>query len=206
MTEHDGVESNARMTATIGVVLLVALAVEGVTLLGVREMFTLHVFVGLFVVPVVCVKLATTGYRFFHYYRGTPAYRRKGPPHAVLRVAAPLVVVSTVALLGTGVVMLAVGPRHSDTWLTIHQASFIAWVALTTVHVLGHAIETWKLATAEARANPPVPRRRTRVAVMSLSIVVGFALGVASLGWTSAWTDRTQRLKDGAAPRALTHG
>src|SRR5678816_553481 len=108
MTEHDGVESNARMTATIGVVLLVALAVEGVTLLGVREMFTLHVFVGLFVVPVVCVKLATTGYRFFHYYRGTPAYRRKGPPHVVLRVAAPLVVVSTVALLGTGVVMLAV--------------------------------------------------------------------------------------------------
>ncbi len=38
---------------------------------GVRQMFTLHVFLGLFVIPVVCFKLATTGYRFFHYHRGT---------------------------------------------------------------------------------------------------------------------------------------
>jgi hypothetical protein len=204
MTEHDGVESNARLTATIGAVLLVALAVEGVTLLGVREMFTLHVFVGLFLVPVVCSKLATTGYRFFHYYRGTTAYRRKGPPHVVLRMAAPLVVASTVALLGTGVIMLAVGPRHSDTWLTIHQGSFIVWVALMTVHVLGHAIETWKLTTAEMRAHPPVPRRRARLALASVSVVCGLALGVASLGWTSAWTNRTRRHDDGA-PRALTY-
>jgi hypothetical protein len=195
------------MTATIGAVLLVALAVEGVTVWGVREMFTLHVFIGLFVVPVVCLKLATTGYRFFRYYRGTTAYRRKGPPHIVLRISAPLVVLSTVALLGTGIVMLAVGPRHSDIWLTIHQGSFIAWVALTTVHVLGHAIETWKLTTADLRANPPVPRRRARLALVSVSIVVGLALAVASLGWTSAWTNRTRRHDDGAPQaRVLTHG
>jgi hypothetical protein len=205
MTEHDGVESNARMTATVGAILLVALAVEGVTVWGVREMFTLHVFMGLFVVPVVCLKLATTGYRFFNYYRGTTAYRRKGPPHVVLRVAAPLVVVSTVALLGTGVVMLVVGPRHSDTWLTLHQGSFIAWVALMTVHVLGHAIETWKLTTAEVRGDPSVPRRRARLALVSVSVVVGLALGVASLGWTGAWTNQEPRHDDGA-PRALTRG
>jgi hypothetical protein len=207
ITEHDGVESNARMTAVIGAALLVALAVEGVTVWGVQEMFTLHVFIGLFVVPPVCFKLATTGYRFFHYYRGTAAYRRKGPPHIVLRVAAPLVVASTVALLGTGIMMLAVGPGHSDTWLTIHQGSFIAWVALTTVHVLGHAAETWKLTTAEMRAKPPVPRRGTRLALVTASLVVGLALGVASLGWTTAWTHRTNRQHDGAAQEhILTHG
>lgn len=204
MTEEAGVEGNARATGVLGAVLLVALAVEGVTVPSVRELFTLHVFVGLFVIPVVCLKLATTGYRFFHYYRGTAAYRRKGPPHPVLRISAPVLVLATVTLLATGIVMLAVGPQHSDTWLTIHQASFIVWFAVTTVHVLGHARETWKLATAEMRAKPPVPRRGVRITLVAVSLALGLTIGVASLGWTSAWTNRP-RHRDGAAPAAFHH-
>ncbi len=197
MTTHDGVESNARLTGLVGAVLLVSLAIEGVTVPSVRQLFALHVFVGLFVVPVVCLKLSTTGYRFFHYYRGTAAYRRKGPPNVVLRTTAPLVIVSTIAVLGTGVVTLAVGPRHSDNWLTAHQASFIAWFALTAVHVLGHAIETWRLTTAEMRDDPPVPRRGVRVGLVAASVAIGLTLGVASLGWTNAW-DKRPRDDDGA--------
>jgi hypothetical protein len=204
MTEEHGVEGNARMTGVLGAVLLVALAVEGVTVLGVREMFTLHVFVGLFVVPVVCLKLATTGYRFFHYYRGTAAYRRKGPPHPVLRISAPVVVLATIALLVTGIVTLAVGPRHSDTWLTLHQGSFIVWVTVTAAHVLGHLVETWKLTTAELRAEPAVPRRRTRTTLVACSLAIGVTLGVASLGWTSAWKNRPHD-RDGAAPAFQHH-
>jgi hypothetical protein len=206
MTEHDGVDGNARMTGVLGAALLIALAIEGVTVLGVREMFTLHVFIGLFVIPVVFLKLATTGYRFIHYYRGTAAYRLKGPPHPVLRIATPFVILATISLLGTGVVTLAVGPRHSDAWLTIHQGSFIAWFATMVVHVIGHAIETWKLTTAEMRADPPVPRRGVRTALVAGSLVVGLAVGVASLGWTSAWKNRPRDRDDGAAPAyVLTH-
>ena len=196
-TGGEGVEGNSRLTAVLGAVLLIAFAVEGVTVPSVRDMLTLHVFVGLFVVPVVCLKLASTGYRFVHYYRRTAAYRRKGPPHPVLRVAAPLLIVATLVLLGTGVAMLVVGPSHADTWRTIHQASFIAWFALTTVHLLGHSIETWKLTTAEMRASPPVPRRATRAALVVGSLVVGLALGIASTGWTGAWKDRPSRGGDG---------
>ncbi len=202
MTEEFGVEGNARMTGVLGAVLLVALAVEGVTVLSVQDMLTLHVFLGLFVIPAVCLKLATTAYRFSHYYRGTAAYRRKGPPHPVLRIAAPVVVIATIALLGSGVVTLAVGPRHSDTWLTIHQASFVVWFAVTTIHVLGHARETWKLTTAEMRANPPVPRRGTRISLVAGSLALGLTLGVASLGWTNAWTSRP-RHRDDAAPTSV---
>jgi hypothetical protein len=195
------------MTGVLGAVLLIALAVEGVTVAGVREMFTLHVFLGLFVIPVVCLKLATTGYRFFHYYKGDAAYGQKGPPHPVLRITAPFVILATVILLGTGIVMLAVGPQHSDTWLTIHQGSFAVWFALTMVHVLGHAIETWKLTTAEIRARPPLPRRGVRVALVAGSLAVGLTLGVASLGWTTAWKNRPRHRDDGAAPAyVLPHG
>ena len=54
------VESNARMTALLGVCLLVAFGIESVTVIDVRQMFTWHVFVGLFIVPLVCFKLATS--------------------------------------------------------------------------------------------------------------------------------------------------
>ncbi len=187
------------MTGVLGAVLLVSLAVEGVTVLSVEDMFTLHVAVGLFVIPVVCLKLATTGYRFFHYYRGTAAYRRKGPPHPVLRITSPVVIVATISLLVSGIVTLAVGPRHSDTWLTIHQGSFIVWFAVTTIHVLGHVSETWKLTVAEMRADPPVPRRGARVSLVVCSLAIGLALGTASLGWTSAWEKRPPD-RDGNSP------
>ena len=57
------VEGNARITAMLGLSLLIAFAIESVTVIDVRQMFTWHVFVGLFIVPVVCFKLAITGYR-----------------------------------------------------------------------------------------------------------------------------------------------
>jgi hypothetical protein len=185
------------MTALLGAILLVAFLAEGVTILSVNQLFSWHVFIGLFIVPLVCVKLATTSYRFFNYYRGRAPYRRKGTPHPVLRIAAPLLVLSTISLLGAGIVALAVGPRHSDTWITIHQASAIAWVSLAAVHVIGHALETWRLTNAEVRANPPLPRRGARTAVVACGLVVGLILGIASLGWTDAWKDREHR-RDGA--------
>jgi len=203
MDEAEGVEGNARLTGVLGAVLLIALAIEGATLADVRGLFALHVFVGLFVIPVVCLKLATTGYRFFHYYRGTAAYRAKGPPHPILRIAAPLIALATISLLTSGVVALAVGPRHSDTWITIHQGSFIAWVTLTTVHVLGHVIETWKLTTAEMRAAPPVARRSARTVIVASSLAIGLILGVASLGWTSAWKHRPRERDNAVVPTTV---
>ena len=74
-----GVAANARLTASNAVVLLVLLAAEGVTILWVRELLTPHVFIGMVLVPPVLLKVASTGWRFARYYRGAPAYRRKGP-------------------------------------------------------------------------------------------------------------------------------
>lgn len=186
----EGVEGNARMTAVLGVVLLVAFAAEGVTVLSVNQLFTWHVFIGLFIVPIVCMKVATTGYRFYNYYRGTPAYARKGAPHPVLRITSPLLIVATVLLLVAGIVALAVGPRHADTAITIHQGAAIAWATLVAVHLVGHAIETWKMTTSEVRGRPAVPRRRARVTTMVIGLLVGVTLGIASLNWTDAWRVR----------------
>ena len=81
-----GVEGNSRLTSSLGMLLLVMLAVEGATVLDVRGMLTLHMFLGLMLIPPVLLKSATTFYRFARYYRGAEPYVRNGPPHIVLRL------------------------------------------------------------------------------------------------------------------------
>jgi hypothetical protein len=83
--EKAGVEGNSIMTSVTGLVLLPLLAVEGFTLLDVRGMITLHIFLGTLLIGPVLLKVAATSYRFARYYRGAPAYVRKGPPQIVLR-------------------------------------------------------------------------------------------------------------------------
>ena len=78
------------------------------------SLLTPHIFVGVVLIPPILLKVATTGYRLVRYYRGSAPYVRRGPPPMLLRVLGPLLVLSTGALLGTGVALLVVGP--GDTW------------------------------------------------------------------------------------------
>jgi hypothetical protein len=185
-----GVLANSRLTASVGTVLLIALAVEGVTLFDVSTMFALHAFVGLLLVPVAVLKMCTTGYRFVKYYTADEAYRRKGPPHPILRVLGPLVVISTVAVLGTGIALLVNGPTNSGMLVSWHQACFIVWVSVTTVHVLGHIVETFRLTVDDVRNAPEnqVPGVAVRRGLLVVCLAIGIGLGIASLGWNDAWT------------------
>jgi hypothetical protein len=59
-----GVAGNERLTAMTGFVLLVLFAAEGVTILRVHQLLTVHFFVGMLLVGPVALKVAATGYRF----------------------------------------------------------------------------------------------------------------------------------------------
>ena len=111
------VEGNRRLTAALGAVLLVLLAIEGGTIPFLGQLEVVHVVVGLVLIPIVLMKLGTTFYRFARYYTGNLAYRRAGPPHPVMRVVGPLVILTTVALFASGVALAIVG-RHSQTIYT----------------------------------------------------------------------------------------
>jgi hypothetical protein len=137
-----GSEGNERLTVWSGVVLIVLLAVIGVTLLHLRTtLLSVHLFVGLLLVGPVLVKLASTGYRFVRYYTHNPRYRRRGPPPLLLRAIAPLVVLTTVVVFASGVALLLIGPSSRGALLPVHKVSFILWAVFTSVHVLGHLPE-----------------------------------------------------------------
>ncbi len=114
------------------------LAVIGVTIINLRPLLSVHMFVGMLLIGPVALKLASTGYRFVRYYTSNPAYRRKGPPPAALRAIAPIVVLSTIVVLASGVALLFAGPQSRDTLLPIHKVSFFVWVGFTALHVLAY--------------------------------------------------------------------
>lgn len=133
-----GTDGNERLTAATGVVLVALLAIIGLTLLALRPLLSVHLFVGMLLIGPVALKMASTGYRFMRYYSRDTAYRHVGPPLLLLRVIAPIVVITTVAVLASGVALLFVGPSSRETLLPLHKASFVIWLIFTGLHVLGH--------------------------------------------------------------------
>jgi hypothetical protein len=186
-----GVEGNTRLTSVTGMVLLVLLAVEGVTVISVGPLISLHVFLGVLLVGPVLLKCASTVYRFGRYYRGARPYVEKGPPHMALRLLGPVVIVSSLAVLGTGIALIFTGPDHRQPLLTLHKASFVIWFGAMTIHVLGHVLEAGQSMWREVRdRRPPVRRRGWRTAAVAASLAVGVALALALYPSAHPWTSR----------------
>ncbi len=189
-TRSGGVAGNARLTGAVAVALLVLLAAEGVTIPFIGQLLGPHMFIGLLLIPPVALKMASTGYRFARYYTGDEPYVRKGPPPIVLRVLAPGVVLTTLAVFGTGVALLFTGPP-SHTLIFAHKLSFIAWVALMALHVLGHLLELPRLASADWRRSGPPEARLAgvglRASALAGAIVLGVALGFLALSLGKPW-------------------
>jgi hypothetical protein len=186
----DPAAANSRITGGAAAMLLVLLALVGATIPFIGQLVGPHVFIGLLLIPPVALKLASTGYRFLRYYAGAPAYRRKGPPARPLRLLAPGVVLTSLALFGSGVALLLAGPPSSGLVL-LHKASFIAWFALMTAHVLGHLIEVPRLALPDWRRRggreAALAGAGLRISILMATILAGVALGVAGLALAGPW-------------------
>ncbi|MGD9735054.1 MAG: hypothetical protein AB7V58_05515 [Solirubrobacterales bacterium] len=180
---------NARLTGSIAAALLVLLAAEGVTIPFIGQLLGPHIFIGLLLVPPVALKIASTGYRFVRYYTGDSAYVGKGPPPLPLRLLAPGVVLTTLALFGTGIALALASPP-SNTLVFAHKLSFIAWIALMTVHVLGHLIELPPVIGVDwlpGRRGSGVAGRSQRTTLLVVSILAGVGLGLSGLSVAASW-------------------
>ena len=130
-----GTAGNEQLVATLGVVLIALFAVMGITILRIHQLLDVHMFVGILLAGPVGLKLGATGYRFTRYYSGNPAYRRKGPPKLSLRLLAPVLVLSTLALFLSGLVLMLEGASRSPQVMLIHKASFLIWISVAGLHV-----------------------------------------------------------------------
>ncbi len=170
-----GSAGNEHLTLVVAALLLVLLAVEGATILDVGAFLTMHAFVGMLLIPVIALKAASTGWRLLSYYRGGEEYVRRGPPHIVLRtLVAPVLMLSTVVLFGTGVALLALG-QTEGTIVGLHKASFIVWFGAAGLHVLAHLLRLPRLWRLQA------PGVALRIGLAGASLAAGAVLATATL-------------------------
>ena len=188
-----GAEGNERLTALTGSLLLVLFAAEGITILSVHLLLTLHFFLGMLLIGPVALKACAVLYRFVRYYTGAPEYRRKGPPAPLLRLLGPLLMITSLTVLGTGVMLAIVGPSGAGTWLFLHRASFILWFGAMTVHVLAYVWRLPRLISGDLatragyRAQEILAGRGARWLLLTASVVTGLLLAVLTYNRTGIW-------------------
>ncbi|WP_030270878.1 hypothetical protein [Streptomyces sp. NRRL B-24484] len=189
-----GPEGNRRLIAATGALLLLLLAAQGVTILFLDRLLTWHFFIGMLLVGPVVLKLGSTGYRIVRYYTGSPAYRRQGPPHPLLRLLGPVVVATTLAVLATGGALALLGrDTGAVPVLFLHKAAFVCWAAATTVHVLAHVWRLPGLIGADLRlraarhGRPRVRGAAIRWSLLLTALGAGLALALAGAPTAGRW-------------------
>jgi hypothetical protein len=194
-------DGNERLTATVGVVLVVLTLVELATLLlGLQTFLSLHVFVGFVLTPLVLLKLASTGWRFTRYYTRNEAYRSKGAPQLLMRMLAPLLVAATVVLFASGIAMGLLHGSAQQLARDLHGPASVAWIVLIGVHVLAYLRRA--LLGAKEDMDPAsraeAPGARGRIALLLAAVAAGVVLGTATLPAQHLWLhlhghDRNER-------------
>ena len=187
--------------------LLLLLAAEGVTILRLGRLLTLHFFIGMLLLGPVALKVGSTIYRFARYYAGSAPYRRKGPPAPLLRLLGPVVIASTAGVFGTGIVLAVAGPAGRQPWLFLHKASFVIWFGAMTVHVLAYLPRLPRLLAAESRgaarhsargatrgaAGGPsrgaavLGGRGVRLSLLAASLVAGLVIAMLTVHLAGPW-------------------
>jgi hypothetical protein len=183
-----GAEGNEKLTAMTGAILLVGFAIEGFTILEIHRLLYWHFLLGLVLIGPVLLKIASTFYRFVRYYAGSAPYVRKGPPAPVLRVLGPLVVLTSVAVLGTGVILAVVG--RGGPWLFLHKASFVLWFGAMTIHVLNYAPRLPRMLGARSAYGGravAVPGGPARWLLLLASLAVGVAVAAVTMQMSASW-------------------
>lgn len=182
-----GPAGNRNLTALLGALLLVGFLAElGTLLLGLRQTLPVHIAVGVALVPVVVLKLASTGWRMVRYYTRSPAYRKEGPPRPFLRAIAPLVVGSTVALLGSGIGLVVAGP-HAHLFRAAHSASFVLFLLVVGAHALAHLPKLQRFAFADWASGRRAQGHVLRRASVGFALVAGGAFAIAALQGAGPW-------------------
>jgi len=186
------VDGNSRLTAIVGTVILPIFVAAFITgKLAASGALSAHVAIGLVIAAPIAVKLASVTYRMVSYYRGVPAYRRRGRPSSPLRLLGGALGAVTMLLVVSGLV-LAVGPSSAhQVALSIHKLTSYAAVLALALHLIAHLRAAVRLTTAELRPHVlRVPGRRARLALLSASLVTGALLAVMLANRGSVYAHR----------------
>jgi hypothetical protein len=150
---------------------------------GARSVLSLHVAIGLILVPPVLVKLASTTWRMVNYHLRTPAYTRRGPPAPLARMLGPFMSAAIVLVLVSGLALLLGPSSIHHTALQAHKVAFYLALLLIVAHVAMHLPQAVRLVALD-RVKQRGAALLVRARWMSVlgSVVLGALLALALAG------------------------
>jgi hypothetical protein len=178
---------NATLTAITGTVLLILFSAEVITTLLMGSLFGLHFFLGMVIIGPVCLKIGSTVWRFARYYTGSELYVRRGPPATLQRVLGHVLVITSVGVLGTGVLLAFSGP--AGTWGKLHQLFFYLWLIIVIIHVVHYLPKLPQLLASHPaeRVLRAATGGRTRWLLLAGSVIVGLVLALLTYHLRARW-------------------
>jgi hypothetical protein len=178
---------NASLTAITSTVLLALFSVEVITTLLMGSLFGLHFFLGIVLIGPVCLKIGSTVWRFARYYAGSEPYVRRGPPPTPQRVLGPVLIITSVGVLGTGVLLAFSGP--GGPWGKLHQLFFYVWLIVVIIHVVHYLPKLPQLLASRPaeRAIQAAAGSRARWLLLVGSVIVGLVLAMLTYHLRAIW-------------------
>jgi hypothetical protein len=143
-----------------------------------------HFAIGFAIIPLLAVKLGSTGWRAANYYLRREPYRSDGPPQLIPRLLAPLLVVSALIATITGVVLWALG-RQRGTWATLHTDSVVVLAIVLALHTLTY-IQRAVRASSGGIVSAEITREER---VMLWALAVALIVAVLAIGLEPPWHD-----------------
>ena len=141
----------------------------------ISSLLTVHAFVGVLLIPIVAVKLGSTGWRMLRYYLGADEYVRRGPPHLVLRaIVAPVIVGRRSSSSGAASACSGWGSAEGAL-VGLHKASFLVWFGAAALHVLP------RIVSLPSRLRSRAPGTALRLGLAGASLVMGLLLATLTL-------------------------
>ncbi|HEY7927661.1 MAG: hypothetical protein ACHQ06_05950 [Candidatus Dormibacteria bacterium] len=177
-------EANLGLTSYSGLVLLLLLVLVYLTGVFFSPLRQVHFAIGFAIIPLLVVKLGSTGWRAANYYLRREPYRSAGAPRLIPRLLAPLVVVSAIVATVTGVVLWVLG-RQRGGWATLHTDSVAVLAAVLALHTLTY-IRPAVRASSESLAAVQVTRQER---VMLWALAVALVAAVLAIGLEPPWRD-----------------
>lgn len=173
-------EGNEALTSWTGLLLLPLLGLVGLTGVAFGSLWRTHFVVGILLVPVLGMKLATTTYRAVRYYTGSKKYRAAGPPELPARLMAPILIAVTVIAMWSGIVMW-LNNTQDRPWSTIHTDAVVIMGGLVGVHVLMYIPKALRSVLRDLSHGRQGGRRTAlRVSTVTAVLVVGIVVGFAT--------------------------
>jgi len=171
-----------------GAVLLVLFIAECLTLLSLGKLLTLHVFLGMLLIGPVGLKIGSTLWRFTRYYTRSAPYVRRGPPDPLQRVTGPFVILTTAAVLGSGVMLVVTGPGNG-LWHSLHRLFFLAWVVVIIIHLASYLPKLPRVLSSRSadRARHVLAASVTRWLLLAGSLAAGLVLAFLTYHLSGSW-------------------